>query len=129
MTLKLSLVIALVLVLGNVVSAGENVPVISNQEVYQQIKAKKAPLILDVRSEEEYLEGHIPGAVLIPHSQLAERVEELSAYKDQPVYVYCRSGRRAGIAEEYLQEAGFSQLYHIEGDMNAWQEAKLLLEK
>ena len=64
-------------------------------------------LVLDVRSAAEFDEGHIPGAVNIPHDVLGERIAELGPVGERDVVVYCRSGRRAAIALEALKGAGF----------------------
>jgi len=90
-------------------------------ELMQRIKANRAGLILDVRTPEEYAEGHIPGAINIPHDQLGSRHAEIAAHKDKDVVLYCRSGRRVGIAADILQAAGFSKLLHLAGDMGGWR--------
>lgn len=77
-------------------------------------------VILDVRTEAEFGSGHVPGAVNIPHDELASRLSELAS-TDQPVVVYCRSGKRAGVASSVLLDAGYTNVLHLEGDMNAWQ--------
>ncbi len=83
--------------------------------------AQAGLLVLDVRSPAEYAAGHVPGAVNIPHDQLGERLAELDAARDGEVVVYCRSGRRAGIALGLLSAAGFGRLGHLEGDFLGWQ--------
>ncbi|MBI5437987.1 MAG: rhodanese-like domain-containing protein [Nitrosomonadales bacterium] len=93
---------------------------IPQAELIQRIKANPAGLILDVRSPEEYAEGHIPGAINIPHDQLGSRLAEISSHKDKDIVLYCKSGKRAGIAAGILQAAGFSKLLHLVGDMNGW---------
>ncbi|MEZ5500974.1 MAG: rhodanese-like domain-containing protein [Steroidobacteraceae bacterium] len=85
-------------------------------------------LILDVRTSDEFAAGHLPGAVNLPHDQVAARIGELAAFRDRPVVAYCRSGRRAGMALEVLQNAGFKQLNHLQGDYLAWQEADMPIE-
>ncbi len=74
--------------------------------------------VLDVRSGEEYAAGHVPGAVNVPHDQVAARIAELP--KDRQIVLYCRSGRRAGVAAEVLAANGFKSLAHLTGDMPAW---------
>ena len=86
-------------------------------------------LILDVRTPGEFGSSHVPGAVNVPHGELAARLAELGANRDRPVIVYCESGRRAGLAEALLVEAGFSDVRHLEGDMRAWREAGRPTEK
>jgi len=94
---------------------------ISQVELMQRIKANHADLILDVRSPQEYAEGHIPGAINIPHNQLGSRLAEIGSYKDKDVVLYCGSGRCVGLAANTLRAAGFSKLLHLDGDMNAWR--------
>jgi len=74
--------------------------------------------VLDVRTPEEYAAGHVPGAVNISHEQLAARLAEVP--KDKDVVLYCRSGKRAGMAADVLQANGYTRLSHLEGDMLAW---------
>lgn len=86
-------------------------------------------LVLDVRTAQEFAAGHIEGAVNISHEQINDNLSKIIAYKDQTVVVHCRSGRRAISAEDDLRAAGFSDLRHLEGDMNGWQAADLPLVK
>jgi rhodanese-related sulfurtransferase len=79
-------------------------------------------LVLDVRSTAEFDEGHIPGAINIPYDSIGERIAELGPAGERDVVVYCRSGRRATIALETLKGAGFSRLFHLEGDYLRWSE-------
>ena len=92
--------------------------------VYMNINAEKAKemmenleeyVLLDVRSEEEFSEGHIPGAIVIPHSEISERAEAELPEKDIPVFVYCRSGNRSKIAAEALASLGYSEIYEFGG--------------
>lgn len=82
-------------------------------------------LLIDVRSEEEYNEGHIPGAVNMPHDQIQSYLDELEGWQDKPVIVYCRSGRRAQLAMKQLSELKFTSLRALEGDMLGWNESGL----
>jgi phage shock protein E len=68
------------------------------------------PLILDVRTPEEYAAGHVAGTVHIPLDQLEQRWQELAEYRDQPIIVYCRTGRRSAVAIDLLATKGFSRL-------------------
>ncbi len=84
---------------------------------------------IDVRSAEEYSAGHVPGAINVPHNEIEQHLQQIEHLKNQPVLLYCRSGRRAGLAEAKLTELGFSQLYHLKGDMQAWSNNQLPEEK
>ena len=77
--------------------------------------------VLDVRTQEEWDAGHIPGATLIPLDQLASRVSEVPA--DQPVVVYCRSGNRSKSGRDILTAAGLEQVTSMNGGIGAWQAA------
>ena len=101
---------------------------ISATDLNSRIEAGTAPLILDVRTPDEYSAGHVPGAVLIPHSEVAERINELPANKQSEIVVYCRSGKRAGMAEEALAAAGYSGLRHLDGDWLGWEAEGLPFE-
>ena len=86
-----------------------------------------APFVLDVRSPEEFVSGYVPGAVNIPHDQLASRLTEVP--KDKEIVLYCRSGRRAALAADVLAANGYSRLEHLEGDIAAWVEKGRPVEK
>lgn len=64
---------------------------------------------IDVRSPAEYAGGHVEGAVNIPHTEIAERIAEITENKDAIIHLYCRSGRRSGIAQEALKKLGYSE--------------------
>ena len=79
--------------------------------------------LLDVRTVEEWNQGHIDGAVLIPLDQLDARVNEVP--KDQYVLIICRSGNRSGQARDILRGYGFDRTTSISGGINAWIEKGL----
>lgn len=80
--------------------------------------------ILDVRTAEEYSQGHVRGAVNIPVDDIEARQAELAPFKDGPVIVYCRTGPRALRAIAALRALGFTDVAHLEGGMAAWVEAE-----
>jgi rhodanese-related sulfurtransferase len=86
-----------------------------------------APFVLDVRTPEEYASGYVPGAVNIPHDQLASRLAEVP--KDREIVLYCRSGRRALLAADVLAAQGYKDLDHLQGDIVAWVENGRPVEK
>ena len=94
------------------------------EAIYMNINAEEAKkimdtesgyIILDVRTQEEYDEAHIPGAIAIPHEEIAEKAEEVLTDKDQMILVYCRSGRRSKLAAEILVELGYTNIYEFGG--------------
>ena len=80
-------------------------------------------LLIDVRSPQEFADGHIPGAVNMPHENINDYLSELENHKNKPIIIYCRSGRRAKLAMKVLEEADFSEVMHLEGDMLGWSAA------
>jgi rhodanese-related sulfurtransferase len=128
--MKLYQVALLVLLSFSALSANANNTAVISQTNFIALQQSEQPaIVLDVRSVEEFEKGHIAGAINIPHDTIAERLDELTNFKQQKVVVYCRSGRRAGIAENILADNGFEQLLHLDGDMNGWQAAKLPEER
>ena len=75
----------------------------------------KCDIILDVRTQEEYDQGHIPDAIVISHEEIAEKAEEVLTDKEQLILVYCRSGRRSKIAAEALVELGYTNIKEFGG--------------
>ena len=72
-------------------------------------------LIVDVRTPEEFADGHYPGAINIPHDTILEGIEQLGVTEETPVILYCRSGNRSGQAEQVLQEKGFTEARNAGG--------------
>ena len=88
---------------------------ITAEEAKQIMDTEEGYIILDVRTQEEYDEGHIPGAIVIPHDVIAEKAEEMLTDKDQRILVYCRSGRRSKLAAEILVELGYTNIREFGG--------------
>lgn len=84
---------------------------------------------MDVRTAEEYSQGHIPGAINIEYQELPFRINEISSLSNKKIVVYCERGVRANIAEETLKKAGFTEVLHLEGDMSGWRERGLATDK
>ncbi len=81
------------------------------------------PLWIDVRTADEYSQSHVPGAIHIPYEEIAGRIGEVTQSKDALIYLYCRSGRRSGIALEALSDAGFTNTVNIGGLEDAHEKA------
>ena len=88
---------------------------ITVEEAKQIMDSEEGYIILDVRTQEEYDEGHIPGAIVISHEEIAEKAEDVLTDKDQLILVYCRSGRRSKIAAEALLELGYTNIKEFGG--------------
>ena len=85
----------------------------------EECRATPGAILLDVRTPEEYKEGHIPGSVSIPLAALPARYNELGA-PDTPLFVHCLSGGRSGQAVSFLKRAGYTNVRNI-GGINAWR--------
>ena len=92
--------------------------------MYEQITAEDAKkimdsgeehIILDTREQDEFDEGHIPGAILIPYTEIENKAEEMLPDKDKLILVYCRSGRRSKIAAESLAKLGYTNVKEFGG--------------
>ncbi len=100
----------------------------SPESSYQQISQEEAKemmdtqdvIILDVREQDEYDSGHIPGAILLPVGTIDEETAaEVIPEKDSTVLVYCRSGNRSKTASSALAELGYTNIYEF-GGINTW---------
>lgn len=107
---------------------GGNASNTSSESDYQQISQEEAKemmdtqdvIILDVREQDEYDSGHIPGAVLLPVGTIDEETAaEVIPEKDSTVLVYCRSGNRSKTASSALAELGYTNIYEF-GGINTW---------
>ena len=92
--------------------------------MYEQITAEEAKkimdsgeehIVLDTREQDEFDEGHIPGAILIPYTEIENKAEEMLTDKDKLILVYCRSGRRSKIAAESLSKLGYTNVKEFGG--------------
>jgi len=86
-------------------------------------------LLIDVREDSEFREGHILNARHIPLGNLQKRLGELDAFKDKPVLVCCRSGQRSASACGLLRKQGYQNVINLKGGVMAWQNAGLPLSK
>ncbi|WP_180237161.1 rhodanese-like domain-containing protein [Lacimicrobium alkaliphilum] len=107
------------LILATPLCMAQSTELVSPEQVKQSNQDFR---IIDVRSLEEYNNGHVPGALNIPHHDIANHAGLLPADTEQPVVLYCRSGRRAGLAASELKKMGYNNLFLMQGDMPAWRE-------
>jgi rhodanese-related sulfurtransferase len=126
---SLGLVLPALLLLAGCAVAGAEAPDISADALLERQGADSPPVILDVRSNAEFAQGHIPGAVNIPFDELGDRLGELSASHSDEIVVYCMVGPRARTGEQTLQQNGFGRLRHLEGGFRAWQGAGYPIER
>ena len=87
--------------------------------------------IVDTRELDEYQDGHVAGAPLMPHMSVMTRaaeLEQIAGGKDQPLMFICAKGQRSAVACEFAAALGFTDLYNVEGGTEAWIEAGLPTE-
>lgn len=104
------------------------VPQLGPHAATQAMNAEDA-LVLDVREDTEYKQGHLANAVHIPLGQLSNRLKELEKYRDRPVLAYCRTGSRSNSAASLLRRQGFTTVSNLAGGIVAWQNANLPVTK
>ena len=86
-------------------------------------------VLVDVREDAEYKEGHILDAIHIPLGKLADRMAELEKFRERPIIVGCRSGHRSASACAKLRKSGYETIYNLKGGIMAWQSAGLPVQK
>lgn len=100
-------------------TAGENTYRDISAETLNSMMEKDGQVkIIDVREQDEYSLGHIPGAVLLPMSEFQSRAGEIP--QNTAIVLVCATGARSSLAAGYLVEKGFTQVYNLEGGMAAW---------
>jgi len=106
-------------------------PVIEVGALKQQLDGEAAPLVLDVRTDEEYRGelGHIHGALNIPLPELAQRLAELGEDPERPIALVCRTDVRSHKAALLLARHGFAELHVVRGGMTAWNEQHFPVER
>lgn len=101
---------------------------IESTELVDRLNAGQAPVILDVRTAQEYAQGHIPGAINIPVNDLVSRGAELKPFRDQEIVVYCQTGPRAAYAGHVLKKNGFAEVRDLQGHIHQWLANGYLLD-
>lgn len=102
--------------------------VVTSAELMSRISDNSAPIILDVRSEQEFRRGHVPGAINIPFGDHQPLLSSLNLAKTSEVVVYCEGGGRAEKMGDHMQQQGFSEVRHLQGNMNEWRKDALPAE-
>ena len=121
---KIKLILLFFVVTFSMNFCSKNVDVIKMNEFQDKILDKET-IVLDVRTEQEYYGplGHIEGAILIPINELENRLIELDKYKDDTIYVVCRSGNRSGFGKDILNDNNFTAV-NVDGGMLEWKANK-----
>jgi len=102
---------------------------IAPTELSRRMKEPNPPVIIDVRTRDEYSSGRIDTALNLPHDELERRLGEIPGSKSSEIVVYCRSGKRARIAENLLVEKGYTNIKDLVGHWQGWNvQAKSLFQ-
>ena len=131
---KRLLALSIVTLLGgcapNSIQPPQTVPVTHQTITAAQAQAYMADgdafVLLDVRTAEEFATQHIPGAILIPYNEIANRAPAELPDKDMRIFIYCRRGRRSEIAAYELAAMGYTKVYDF-GGIEIWSEDELAL--
>lgn len=110
-----------------VTASNKSIPHVIEQSAVLEIlnKNDRSYQIIDVRTPQEYANGHLKTAINIPHEMIVNEPTILENYKDKNLVFYCRSGRRAGLAMSAFDFSNYKGVYHLDGDMAAWNAADL----
>lgn len=100
---------------------------VNASQLKTELDGGQVKLLVDVRTPEEFAEGHVPGAKNIPLDQLDAHMGELAQYKAGDVHLICRSGRRSLAASQTLLAAGYSPV-NVEGGTDGWKQAGYAVE-
>lgn len=97
---------------------------ISDKQLKEMMESSNAPLLIDVRTPQEYSRGHIEKSKNIPVENFEDGIKKMNLKPDSPVVVYCQSGMRASKASNILNELGFKKIYNLGGISNWSYELK-----
>ncbi|MDX1434566.1 MAG: rhodanese-like domain-containing protein [Gammaproteobacteria bacterium] len=127
------LVLALLVILGAFAwtflqGAGRGVKRLSPLDATRLINSEDA-VVLDVRTDGEFNQGHIVNAVHVPQKQVGEQIEKLKKYRDRPIIAACRTGQISGSVCNVLRKHGFENVYNLQGGLVAWEGANLPLTR
>ena len=124
---RLTLAVSMLLSLF-IVACSNDVPTVTPIQAADMLNKKEA-IIIDVREQDERDAEHIEGTLFIPLAKLENRMGELAQFKNSPIIVQCRSGKRSNIAGAKLIKAGFKNILNLEGGILAWNKQGLATVK
>ncbi len=81
-----------------------------------------SPVILDVRTQAEYADGHLKNALLIPIQEMQQRLSELTTYQHENILIYCATGNRSTVAAKILIDNGFTRIYNMREGVHVWAQ-------
>lgn len=118
------LIFSLSMVMSTLFAFGQNTQKLTPQDFQNKLKEKKSHILLDVRTQAEYLQGHLDKATHLDYyrKDFKEQLNKLD--KSKAVFVYCAAGRRSGSTATLLSSLGFKEVYDLAGGIQAWAQAK-----
>ncbi len=125
-TLKPYLAAALMLALALAQAAGLRSPGIDPQALHERLAEPLPPLVIDVRSPDDYSSGHVPGAVNLPAPTVTRHLDQIR--QEPAVVLYCNDQRFTAVAEQLLLKSKVKGFAHLEGGLTAWKARGLPLE-
>lgn len=119
---KLTIILLLLFTANSVIAQTPTSKNLLTPEEFREAISQEDVILIDVRTPEEFSEGHIKGSKNIDFLApgFSSRFKDFN--KEQPVYIYCRSGNRSGKAAKVLSEMGFKTIYDLKGGFLAWKE-------
>lgn len=99
----------------------KNIPSVSAEEVKRALDTNEEAIFLDVRTDEEYVRGHLAGSLHLPVGAVLDRAETVLSDKKKTIYVYCLSGSRSTFATEQLQKLGYENVFNMTGGLLSWR--------
>lgn len=109
-------------------SSGKTYNQITQEEAVKMMEKNDGHVIVDVRRQDEYYEGHIKGAILIPNESISDQKPKELPDLDQVILIYCRSDRRSKEASQKLADIGYKNIYEF-GGINNWTGEIINVEK
>ena len=92
-----------------------NIKQITYDELLERVRL--GAILLDVRTKQEFMEGHLNGAIVIPYYEISKRIETIVSKKEQQIIVYCKNGGRGVTAVQILNDLGYNNVYNLKGGM------------
>src|SRR6187397_1321765 len=108
----------------------ERISEVDPREVHDIVSNGYKAVVVDVREQEEFDQGHLPGAIHVPRSYLETRIENAVKDKDARVILYCQSGNRSAFAADTLErQLGFNNVQHMTGGITLWKDRGFEVEQ
>lgn len=107
----------------------QSVSSITAEEVKRALENKADVIVIDVRTREEYSEGHINGSILLPVDTVHKKIVSIIPDKNKIVYVHCRSGTRSKRAVKIMEKMGYTNIFNMQGGFLAWEQLGLPVKK